>query len=96
MSGGHGGYAFDTVRQDDGHWITTCRSVPGIWGSGSTSLAAYRECRAVLDDMLGQTDDAACSCEWTPGIDLPTTECDLHRNDPSLAHGTDSATGGAA
>lgn len=27
-----------------------------------------------------------CSCEWTPGIDLPTTECAQHRDDPTLAH----------
>lgn len=29
---------------------------------------------------------ALCGCRWTPGIDLPTTECDNHANDDSLAH----------
>jgi hypothetical protein len=30
---------------------------------------------------------ASCGCRWTPGIDLPTTECEPHSADPMLAHG---------
>lgn len=27
-----------------------------------------------------------CGCEWTPGIDLPTSECDKHALDETVVH----------
>lgn len=43
------------------------------------------------DGMQAFTADAPirCDCRWTPGIDLPTSECATHRDDPTLAHRPD-------
>jgi predicted RNase H-like HicB family nuclease len=46
---------FDTVKQDDGRWITTCREYPAVWGGGDTPRDAYEECRAALDWFLEVT-----------------------------------------
>jgi hypothetical protein len=59
----------------------SCATNP--WNQGASAECSCDDWR---ESKQAETSEPRCECRWTPGIDLPTYECVLHRDDPDLAH----------
>ena len=71
------GFAGRTPSPGDGHIYIARRG-----GDGSCLSCGEQP----HDALRGRGLSLPCGCSYTPGIDLPTTECATHAADNTLAH----------